>query len=48
MGDRQLVFWRYAEDLSSEEIGRRLGLSPGAVRVRLHRARRALSVALAE
>ena len=47
-GDRQLVFWRCAEDLSSEEIGRRLGLSPGAVRVRLHRARRALSVALAE
>jgi RNA polymerase sigma-70 factor, ECF subfamily len=47
-GDRQLVLWRYAEDLSSDEIGRRLGLSPGAVRVRLYRARRALSVALAE
>jgi RNA polymerase sigma-70 factor (ECF subfamily) len=47
-GDRQLVLWRYADDLSSEEIGRRLGLSPGAVRVRLHRARRALGVALAD
>jgi RNA polymerase sigma-70 factor (ECF subfamily) len=47
-GDRQMVLWRYADDLSSEEIGRRLGLSPGAVRVRLHRARRALGVALAD
>ena len=48
LGDRQMMLWRYAEDLSSEEIGRRLGLSPGAVRVRLHRARRALGVALAD
>jgi RNA polymerase sigma-70 factor (ECF subfamily) len=46
--DRRLVLWRYGEDLSSEEIGRRLGLSPGAVRVRLHRARRALGAALGE
>jgi RNA polymerase sigma factor (sigma-70 family) len=46
--DRRLVLWRYGEDLSSEEIGRRLGLSPGAVRVRLHRARRALGAALGD
>jgi DNA-directed RNA polymerase specialized sigma24 family protein len=33
----------YRDELDSEEIGRRLGLSAGAVRVRRHRAIRRLA-----
>lgn len=36
---RELVLMRYVDGLSSAEIGAALGRSPGAVRVRLHRAR---------
>jgi len=45
-GERQLVHLRYTHDLTSEEIGDRLGVTPGAVRVRLHRLRRTLAAAL--
>jgi RNA polymerase sigma-70 factor (ECF subfamily) len=47
-GDRQLMAWRYGEELSNGEIGERLRLPAGAVRVRLHRARRALARQLGE
>jgi RNA polymerase sigma-70 factor (ECF subfamily) len=47
-GDRQLVTWRYADELSNREIGERLRIPDGAVRVRLHRARRALARQLGE
>ena len=45
-GERELVHLRYMHDLSSEEIGDRLGVSPGAVRVRLHRLRRTLATVM--
>lgn len=35
--DRALIGLRYVADLDSEAIGRELGLSASAVRVRLHR-----------
>jgi RNA polymerase sigma-70 factor, ECF subfamily len=35
--ERALLELRYAEDLTSPMIGRRLGVSEGAVRLRLHR-----------
>ena len=38
-GERDVVVMHYVEGLSCEEIGARIGRSPGAVRVRLHRAR---------
>ena len=41
--DREIVLLRYVAELSSGEIGEMLALSPGAVRVRLHRALRRLS-----
>jgi len=41
--ERRLLEMTYREDLSSEEIGRRLGLTAGAVRVRRHRAIRRMS-----
>ena len=41
--DRRLLELTYEQELSSEEIGRRLGLTPGAVRVRRHRAIRRLT-----
>ena len=41
--ERRLLELTYAEDLGSEEIGRRLGVTAGAVRVRRHRAIRRLS-----
>jgi RNA polymerase sigma-70 factor (ECF subfamily) len=47
-GERELVHLRYMHDLSSEEIGDRLGVSPGAVRVRLHRLRRTLATVIDE
>lgn len=40
---RQLAVLRYWEDLTYQEIGRRVGLSTGAVKSRLHRARRQLA-----
>jgi len=41
--ERRILELTYDEDLGSEEIGRRLGLTAGAVRVRRHRAIRRLS-----
>ena len=41
-GDRELLDLSYADALDAAEIGRRLGLSPGNVRVRRHRALRRL------
>jgi len=38
---RQLLEWRYGEDLSPAEIAQRLGCSAESARVRLHRARQA-------
>jgi RNA polymerase sigma-70 factor (ECF subfamily) len=42
-GDRELLNLSYIETLDAADIGRRLGLSPGNVRVRRHRALRRLS-----
>jgi RNA polymerase sigma-70 factor (ECF subfamily) len=39
---RQLLRWRYSEDLKSEEIARRLGTQAAAVRVALQRLREKL------
>lgn len=36
--ERRLLELSYRDDLGSEDIGRELGLTPGAVRVRRHRA----------
>lgn len=36
--DRELLRLMYADDIEPEEIARRLSLSPGALRVRKHRA----------
>jgi uncharacterized protein len=44
---RQIVLMHYVDGLSCEEIAALLGSSPGAVRVRLHRARRQLREQLA-
>ena len=44
---RDVVLMHYVDDLSCEEIARVLGTNPGAVRVRLHRARRQLRRELA-
>ncbi|MGH2822667.1 MAG: RNA polymerase sigma factor [Thermoleophilaceae bacterium] len=38
-GDRQLVWLRYFEDLTQENVARRLGIPEGTVKVRLHRVR---------
>ena len=46
-GQRDVVLMHYIEDLSCEEIARLLGTTPGAVRVRLHRARAQLRSELA-
>ncbi len=46
-GQRQVVLMHYVDDLSCEEIASLLGSSPGAVRVRLHRARQQLHDELA-
>jgi RNA polymerase sigma-70 factor (ECF subfamily) len=37
-GDREVLVLSYEQTLGAEEIGRRLGLTAGAVRVRRHRA----------
>lgn len=41
-GEREAVVLHYVDGFSCDEIAARLGRSPGAVRVRLHRARRRL------
>jgi RNA polymerase sigma-70 factor (ECF subfamily) len=41
--DRRVLEMTFRDELGSEEIGRRLGLSPGAVCVRRHRAIRRLA-----
>jgi hypothetical protein len=46
-GQRDVVLMHYVDDLSCEEIARLLGTTPGAVRVRLHRARTQLRRELA-
>jgi len=45
--NRQLIEWRDFEGTASHEIGARLGIRRGAVRVRVHRARAALKEAFA-
>ena len=42
-GERSALLLRIDHDLSYEEIARALGISPGAVKVRIHRARRRLA-----
>ena len=42
-GDRELLRLAFDEELDAAEIGRRLGASPGTVRVRKHRALRRLA-----
>jgi RNA polymerase sigma factor (sigma-70 family) len=46
-GQRDVVVLHYVDGLSCDEIAALLGPSPGAVRVRLHRARRQLRAQLA-
>ena len=46
-GQRDVVLMHYIDGLSCEEIAALLGSSPGAVRVRLHRARQQLREQLA-
>jgi len=46
--DREVLVLRYVADLSHAEIARRLGITPAAVRVRLHRARSRARVLLEE
>jgi hypothetical protein len=46
-GQRDVVLMHYVDDLSCDEIARVLGTTPGAVRVRLHRARTQLRRELA-
>lgn len=41
--ERELLEMTFRDELSSESIGRRLGVTPGAVRVRRHRALRRLA-----
>jgi RNA polymerase sigma-70 factor, ECF subfamily len=41
-GYRQVYVLRDIEELSSEEVGLAMGLTPNAVKIRLHRARQAL------
>lgn len=43
---REVILLRYYEGLSHAEIGERLGLAAGAVRMRVHRAQRTLQEAL--
>jgi RNA polymerase sigma factor (sigma-70 family) len=45
--DRALILERYVLDRTSTEIGKSYGVSPGAVRVRLHRSRAQLRGVLA-
>jgi RNA polymerase sigma-70 factor, ECF subfamily len=43
---REVLILRDIEELSTEESARALGMTPTAVKVRLHRARQALSTLL--
>lgn len=45
---RQVVWLRYSEDLPYEEIANRLGITVGAVKVRMHRAKIQLARLLEE
>lgn len=45
-GDREVLVLRAHEGLSYAEIGRLLGIAPGAAKVRVHRARRRLLLSL--
>lgn len=45
--ERELLLLTYWDSFTSEEIAVILGSSPGAIRVRLHRARKAFATALA-
>ena len=47
-GDRELLSLSFEEGLDGVEIGRRLELAPGTVRVRKHRALRKLAALLGE
>jgi RNA polymerase sigma-70 factor, ECF subfamily len=44
--DRQIVWLRYFEDLTQENVARRLGIPEGTVKVRLHRVRARLRRAM--
>jgi RNA polymerase sigma-70 factor (ECF subfamily) len=44
--DRRLLQMRYGEDLTQASVARRLGIPEGTVKVRLHRLRARLRVAL--
>jgi RNA polymerase sigma-70 factor (ECF subfamily) len=46
--DRRLLQMRYGEDLTQASVARRLGIPEGTVKVRLHRLRARLRVALKE
>jgi RNA polymerase sigma-70 factor (ECF subfamily) len=46
--DRELLEQLYARDAEPDELAERLGISPGALRVRKHRALQRLSAALGE
>jgi RNA polymerase sigma-70 factor, ECF subfamily len=46
--DRQLLRLRYTEDLTQQAIASRLGLPDGTVKVRLHRLRLRLRLAMTE
>jgi len=46
-GSAELLHLRYWEERDTAEIGERLGLNPGAVRTRLHRARHEMKRVLA-
>ena len=39
---REVLQWRYAHDLKPQQVAQRMGVTSGAVRVMLHRARSAL------
>jgi RNA polymerase sigma-70 factor, ECF subfamily len=47
-GDRVMLVARYAGDLTQPALAERLGIAEGTAKVRLHRARRRLAVALTE
>jgi RNA polymerase sigma factor (sigma-70 family) len=44
--DRDVLLWSYRDGLDTVQIGERLAISPGAVRVRRHRALTRLATAL--
>jgi DNA-directed RNA polymerase specialized sigma24 family protein len=39
---RDVLKWRYAHDLKPRDVAQKMGITSGAVRVLLHRAREAL------